>query len=508
MTSSAFKSISRRLLLGILLASSVITTLVIIIAFYMDYSAENDILELTFSQIEKGSVSSLGTSIWDFNEEQIKSHLGGIIKINDVVQVAVYDDKGNVLYETAKEGFKPELNLERKFEIGFVDQGKNQVVGTMKVVATRTFMYKRLRSKLLYFTISQIGKTLLISYIILVIIRRFVTNNITSMQTFFENYDMGSLNPATRTLQLKPRGDKRDEFDVLAERITVMSLENMRYLALANEQAKISADLEAVKIVQQSLFPSHTEMPGFNIQTSYIPAAKAGGDWYIYSSDPENDFAHFCMGDVTGHGLPAALVTAVASGAIFALRSHLTQLLGSAGTHNVEEQLNFLAQQLNTIIRQTGKQRYGMTMLLLTVNTKSGEGWLLSAGHCPPFHARSSQKSVAILTGIGSRIGFTVDPVFAFRKIQLEPGDIIFMYTDGFFENARERNARKLHKEVLKILSEGMDESCTDVHERIIESAKSLWGSGSLDDDDVATLLIRWKGNSESPVTNLSKSSA
>ncbi len=501
--SPTFRPIRNRLLIGILLTSSVVTSIVILASFYLDYSNEKDILDLVFLQIENGNVSPLGTAIWNFNEDQIKSQLEGIIKISDIVKVAVEDDKGKTLYETNKSGTDQTLNLERKFNISFEFQNELKNVGVLKVTATRSNMFQRLRTKLLYFAFSQIGKTLLISFIISIIIKKLVANNIFRMKVFFENYNPASLDSEERSLKLKLRGKYIDEFDILAQKITEMSLENMVHLTESKRKLIEDADLNAATLVQQALFPDITVLPGFNIQTSYKPASKAGGDWYLFHFDEVHQMAHFYIGDVTGHGFPAALVTGVASGAIFALRQNLSKITGSDIELNMDKQLEFLANELNTIILRVGKGQYGMTMLLLTISVQTGKVWVLNAGHCLPFLIQSGEKKVTSLPGNGPRIGFKEPVNFKVKNFQLQPNDGIFMYTDGLFENASQDSESNLVREVKKIFSNGLTDNFNGTHDSVVELAKKYWTNGS-SQDDAATLLVRWEGPLQPYVTNLS----
>ena len=491
--SPTFSPIRNRLLIGILLTSSVVTSVVIMASFYLDYLNEKDILDLVFSQIEKGNVSPLGTAIWNYNEDQIKSQLEGIIKINDIVKVAVQDDKGTLLFETQKASIDETLSLQKQFDITFEFQNEIKNVGILKVTATRANMFKRLRSKLFYFTFSQLGKTLLISFIISIIIKKLVANNIYRMKIFFENYDPSSLDSNARTLNLKQRGKHIDEFDILSHKITEMSLENMKHLLESQDRVREEADLNAATLVQQALFPDVAILPGFNIQSSYKPASKAGGDWYLFHFDEIQQRAHFYIGDVTGHGFPAALVTGVASGAIFALRQHLSKIIDTDNTINIDKHLIFLATELNSIIFKIGKGQYGMTMILLSIDVHTGIVSLLNAGHCHPFHIHSGDTKVSNMLSKGPRIGFNEVVNFNVKSFQLKPNDGIFMYTDGLFENSAEESDSLLQKEVIKILARGLKDDCSETHDSVIHLAKKYWGNSALQ-DDVATLLLRWQG--------------
>src|SRR5262249_1494520 len=88
-----------------------------------------------------------------------------------------------------------------------------------------------------------------------------------------------------------------------------------RYTRVSSEQARANAELEAAREVQLRLVHPPSELPGFHIETVYLPAAHVGGDFYSVRPDGEGG-VYVVLGDVSGKGLRAAMAVSAVIGAI------------------------------------------------------------------------------------------------------------------------------------------------------------------------------------------------
>ncbi|MEN0058912.1 MAG: SpoIIE family protein phosphatase, partial [Bdellovibrio sp.] len=150
-----------------------------------------------------------------------------------------------------------------------------------------------------------------------------------------------------------------DEVGSLADNFNIMAAEVSRLLEQTAEKARMESELQTAKTVQETLFPeTRAQMGPLSIAGFYEPASECGGDWWHYCEVGSKIF--LWIGDATGHGAPAALITSAAK---------------SAST--IIERLNISPAQalelLNRSIYDVSKGRIMMTFFLASFDKQTGE---------------------------------------------------------------------------------------------------------------------------------------
>ncbi|MCB0394546.1 MAG: HAMP domain-containing protein, partial [Bdellovibrionales bacterium] len=109
-----------------------------------------------------------------------------------------------------------------------------------------------------------------------------------------------------------PRMNSNDEVGVLGRAFARMSEEIQKLLAETKEKTRMEEELKTASLVQESLFPNPStfETNGFGVTGLYSTSTECGGDWWHYFENQKT--LYVMIGDATGHGTPAALVTAAA----------------------------------------------------------------------------------------------------------------------------------------------------------------------------------------------------
>jgi serine phosphatase RsbU (regulator of sigma subunit) len=187
------------------------------------------------------------------------------------------------------------------------------------------------------------------------------------------------------------------------------------------------------------------------------------------------------VGDVTGHGIPSALMTGVACGALYSGEKRADRLHASISP---AERLYDMASVVNETIFDT-KAGLLMTMSFSCIDLKSGMVYHLNAGHCQPYIIGSVVKQ---LQNRGDPLGFCLKPSFAVKEHQLLPGDTIFMYTDGLIENgvdSKKFARRGLRKSLVPSMSS------SEVIDTVVKKISDLWGDDPIG-DDVTMLALTW----------------
>lgn len=219
-----------------------------------------------------------------------------------------------------------------------------------------------------------------------------------------------------------------DEIGGLAESFTYMAQEVKRLMSETAQKARMENELATVKTVQETLFPPAVSQFGpIEVVGHFEPASECGGDWWSYSRVGERVF--LWIGDATGHGAPAALITSAARSAASVIEM-IPDVSPSMGLRI-----------MNHAIHETSKGKINMTFFLASLNLTTGEFSYANASHDPPYLMRRKAGAplgrkdlVPLMESNGPRLGEQPDVVFQETTLQLSPGDLIFFYTDGIMD--------------------------------------------------------------------------
>ena len=204
---------------------------------------------------------------------------------------------------------------------------------------------------------------------------------------------------------------------------------------LRRKNLEMDADLALARGVQQALLPqSYPVFPaGVAFDRSalqfchrWIPSEKVAGDLFDVFPAGENSAGVFLF-DVMGHGVRAALVTALLRGLVH----EQMQLADRPGMFL--EQIN---RGLLTLLGQTGDLVF-VTAIYAVIDAPSGKVTMASAGHPAPLHLGRRDGVVTPLIqpdGPGPALGLLPDPVYHGLETILAPGDALWLFTDGLFE--------------------------------------------------------------------------
>ncbi len=234
-----------------------------------------------------------------------------------------------------------------------------------------------------------------------------------------------------------------DEFADLADGFNKMGFEVNRLLSQTKEIVRMESELQTAHAVQNSLFPAQDLLDSrCSIAGHYTPASECGGDWWYYNK-LGNDVTIW-IGDATGHGVSAALVTA-------AVRALATI---------VEEEdipLSELIMKLNRVVYAASRGVVNMTFFVARLDVLSGVMQYVNASHDPPFLLRAgnvpSKKTFEpLMESISPRLGESLKSVFKVSQIDLRPGDSILFYTDGLFEVRNSEGAQWIERNLISLL--------------------------------------------------------
>lgn len=227
-----------------------------------------------------------------------------------------------------------------------------------------------------------------------------------------------------------------------------------RFFETAREQRdQLAREVELAAEVQEHLLSKHIPPKGkFDIEAKTWPARVVGGDYYDFI-ELEGGRLAVVIADVSGKGLPAAMLMPAAQ---IALRT-----LASSGKKICE-----ILQELNHVLLEaTDRARYA-TLFYGALNLQTGHLRYVNAGHLPGLLFRASGGEVEWLSAGGPPVGLMEDVTFQAGEVHLSPGDLLLLYTDGVVE-AENCDSEAYGEERLVDLVRGIRlESC----QRIIDS--------------------------------------
>jgi sigma-B regulation protein RsbU (phosphoserine phosphatase) len=193
-----------------------------------------------------------------------------------------------------------------------------------------------------------------------------------------------------------------------------------RVLADDKRLLSLTDEMRAATRIQEAILPS--ELPfleNVRIAVRYAPMTAVAGDLYDFPPAPPNCIAVF-VADVTGHGVPAALVAAMVKVAVSRPCGH-------------DSEPAIVIAGLNAILCDEARGQYA-TAVYLCLDTVSGVGRYSAAAHPPPLLWRRGKQSLEALGETGLLLGVRPKEAYADTEFSFEVGDRLLLYTDGLLE--------------------------------------------------------------------------
>ena len=283
----------------------------------------------------------------------------------------------------------------------------------------------------------------------------------------------------------------RDEIGALSDSFNIMSKEILNYMKEMKEKARLENELEVAKLVQESFFPDHhTSNDEVQLSAFYAPASECGGDWWSYLD--HNGKLILFVADATGHGVPAAFLTATANCCATNIK-----YLANTNPEIINSPSKILT-FMNNAICSVG-ERIHMTAFVGVIDKETGVMKYSNASHNSPFMVQNLGKEamnksdlIPILGNIGPRLGHKKDAAYDEGQVQLEEKTSLILFTDGILENTNtELNAYGQRKFINSIVDRLCPDAKTSV-ESIIRDANTFC-DGHAYDDDVTLVVCNYK---------------
>jgi sigma-B regulation protein RsbU (phosphoserine phosphatase) len=281
-------------------------------------------------------------------------------------------------------------------------------------------------------------------------------------------------------LKRKSQEEELDlDFTQALANILVVALENKRFARRQLEQEVLNREVAIASQVQQMLFPA--TLPNtdkLKAKVTYFPHSLVGGDYYDLIQKSE-DIIYFCIADVSGKGISAALLM---SNFQAALR---TLLRSDAGFGTIIHQLNY------TLIENTKGERF-ITVFLGEYNRKTKEMRYVNAGHNPPILCWENEKKSETLEA-GTTILGAFDEL-PFLEIGAREGlenFTIHLYTDGLTESINSEEEEFGEERFRDFIDTHLSINPEDFHNEFFEKMQEFTKKVPLR-DDLTLLSLRF----------------
>jgi sigma-B regulation protein RsbU (phosphoserine phosphatase) len=246
------------------------------------------------------------------------------------------------------------------------------------------------------------------------------------------------------------------------------------------QHAVVQRDLDLAREMQEGMlptvFPSAIDYPRLDLYATLDPAYEVSGDLYDFFPLSDGRLC-FLVGDVAGKGVAAGLFMAVTRTLIRAVA--LQQDLSPVDILTI----------INNQLYPDNSALLFVTMILGFLDPETFRIDYAQGGHNPPLLIASGSSPCYEPPG-GQPIGVFPDAAFGFRSIQLNPGDVFLIYTDGVTEAMNESHQQFTDDRLLQVFGSSADGSAKDVATRVVDSVHAFVEDAD-QSDDITVMAIK-----------------
>lgn len=257
--------------------------------------------------------------------------------------------------------------------------------------------------------------------------------------------------------------------------VIIVALENKKLFKERVDRERLQRDIELASEVQNMLFPQFLPKTGFvEVGATYLPSQNIGGDYFDFIQLNKDEFL-WCIADVSGKGVSAALLMANLQAGLRAWAA-------------VEDDLTKVVKQLNQIVYSNTKGERFITMFVGRYNKQTRKLQFVNAGHNAPILVNGSAHT--FLSRGSTIIGaFDELPFINLGTEILGKGSLIFNYTDGLVESSEE-DIYIDESELADFLVLNSDLHVDELNKRILANIKTS-KNARMDSDDVTLFSIK-----------------
>lgn len=249
-----------------------------------------------------------------------------------------------------------------------------------------------------------------------------------------------------------------------------------RLVDTTSRNQRMEGELHIARTIQMAMlpkiFPPFLDRLDMNAYGIVKPAKEVGGD--LYDFYVRHDKLFFCIGDVSGKGVPASLVMAVTRSLFRSITAH-------------EEHAAEIVKQMNNTLAEQNDQNMFITLFLGVLDFSTGRLEYCNAGHNAPI---MRQQLLHVKPNLP--LGIMMDYEYEAQSIQMMYNDTLFLYTDGLTEAENKQHEQFGEERMLHMLAAQTDSRPREVVEGMIRQVEQFV-DGAEQSDDLTILFIRYQ---------------
>jgi sigma-B regulation protein RsbU (phosphoserine phosphatase) len=268
-------------------------------------------------------------------------------------------------------------------------------------------------------------------------------------------------------------GMNTEEFSDLQLSINQMIGKIKQY---SEELERRRTELQVASQIQQAILPTKFPIPeGYDLAAINIPALDVGGDFFdIFSR--EKGICTLILADISGKGVPAAL--------LMALSNTIIRVLSRWTRKPIE-----ILQASNAIFIEDAGTTSFMTMFYGMLNIANSQLQYVNAGHNPPILYRST-GSIELLDSNGPVIGLMDNAQYEQKKVELYTGDVLVIYSDGVTEAMNPDGIMFSEEKLQNIIRVHHQKSAKDLIQIILQEIQRFV-NGEPQSDDITIMILK-----------------
>jgi sigma-B regulation protein RsbU (phosphoserine phosphatase) len=253
-------------------------------------------------------------------------------------------------------------------------------------------------------------------------------------------------------------------------------IENARLYEEERSLLRMQDEMKMAHKIQAELLPrTPPAIVGYDIAGMSIPAKLVGGDYFDFIRIDEHRLG-LCLGDVSGKGMPAALLMANVQAT---LRS---QALSCASP------CECLARSNDLLLASTDLERYA-TLFYGVLDTREHTIDYCNAGHNPPFVFRTGGERERLKIG-GTVVGCFGATDYEDARVAIHPGDVLVIYSDGVTEARNDREEEFGESRVADLVTSSIDDPAESLLLKLVETVRAH-GVQAAPGDDVTVVVVK-----------------
>ncbi|MBX7219680.1 MAG: SpoIIE family protein phosphatase [Blastocatellia bacterium] len=260
-------------------------------------------------------------------------------------------------------------------------------------------------------------------------------------------------------------------------RVAAIKIENARLIEDQMEKRRIDEELKVASEIQLSLHPARPpRIDGYDVLGISFPCREIGGDYYDFIRRKNGNWM-LALGDVSGKGVGAALL----------MSSLHAALRAQAKTDCTVETV---VSEVNAYITENSPENKFLTLFCCELDPLTGHLIYANAGHNAALLVRDNQVVEELPAG-GLPIGITVEFPYTIRENQLQPGDVLVIFSDGITESVNEEDDLFGEDRLIEVIRRNRANTASQLRDRIDEAISQFVGKAAPVDDMTMVIIKR-----------------